>query len=264
MTTPNLETLTLQREGRVAIIELNRPEVMNAINMQMRQELRTTLEQIRHDSSIAVVILSAVPGKAFCAGMDLREFAKVLEQTPLSELRRFRWEMGEGIAEFDKPIIAAINGLAIGGGVELALMCDICFASTEASFAFAETSRGLIPGNGATQRLSRRIGRARALEMILSAQTVNAHDALDMGLVDHVVSPVDLLAKARALAEKIAANAPIAVRTAKAAIDRGLEMTLKEGLNLERDLATFIYTTNDAKEGPLAFIQKRPAQWKDC
>ena len=178
-------------------------------------------------------------------------------------MRRFRWERGEGIPQFDKPIIAAVNGLAIGGGVELALMCDICFAAETASFAFAEVTRGLIPGNGATQRLARRIGRSHALELILSARTVTAKEAGDLGLVDHVVPGTELIDQALALANLMANNAPIAVRTAKAAIDRGLDLSLEAGLNLERDLATFIYTTEDAKEGPRAFVQKRAALWKN-
>jgi enoyl-CoA hydratase/carnithine racemase len=143
------------------------------------------------------------------------------------------------------------------------LLCDICFAAQGATFAFAEVTRGLIPGNGGTQRLARRVGQSRALEMILSGRTVNADEALDMGLVDHVVSPDQLLAQARALAQQIAANAPVAVRMAKAAVTRGADLSLADGLQLERDLATFVYTTEDAKEGPQAFVQKRPPQWHD-
>jgi enoyl-CoA hydratase/carnithine racemase len=196
--------------------------------------------------------------------MDLREFSMQMANTPLSELRRFRWDKSEGISNFDKPIIAAINGLAIGGGVELALLCDICFASDNASFSFAEVSRGLIPGNGATQRLARRIGQSNAIELILSARSVNASEAASLGLVDHVVSSSDLMQQALALANLMANNAPIAVRTAKAAIIRGADLPLESGLNLERDLATFLYSTEDAKEGPRAFLEKRAPQWKNC
>jgi len=259
----NRETLLVEQRGRVAIVELNRPDVMNAINMQMRDDLSDVLGELRRDDSVGAVVLSAVGQKAFSAGMDLREFSQRLADLPLSEMRRFRWERGEGIPQFDKPIIAAVNGLAIGGGVELALMCDICFAAETASFAFAEVTRGLIPGNGATQRLARRIGRSRALELILSARTVTAKEAGDLGLVDHVVPGTELIDQALALANLMANNAPIAVRTAKAAIDRGLDLSLEAGLNLERDLATFIYTTEDAKEGPRAFVQKRAALWKN-
>lgn len=262
MSDPQHETIVLEQRGAVAVVTLNRPQAMNAINMQMRRELHAVMDRLRRDPDVGAVVLTAIGDKAFSAGMDLREFAQVLAQTPLPELRRFRWEPGEGIAGFDKPIIAAVNGLAIGGGVELALMCDICFASDAASFAFAEVSRGLIPGNGGTQRLTRRIGRSRALEMILSGRTVSAAEALDIGLVDHVVEAGSLLDHAVALGQQIASHAPVAVRNAKAAIVRGEDMSLADGLNLERDLATFLYTTEDAKEGPRAFIEKRAPRWQ--
>jgi len=259
----NRETLLVEQRDRVAIVQLNRPDVMNAINLRMREEMSELLNELRRDDSVGAVILSAAGDKAFSAGMDLREFSKQLANTPLSELRRFRWERSEGISTFDKPIISAVNGLAIGGGVELALLCDVCFASENATFAFAEVTRGLIPGNGATQRLARRIGQSKAIELILSAKTINASQAGSMGLVDHVVPPSELLSQALALANLMANNAPIAVRTAKAAITRGIDLPLEAGLNLERDLATFLYTTEDAKEGPRAFLEKRPANWKN-
>jgi enoyl-CoA hydratase/carnithine racemase len=141
-------------------------------------------------------------------------------------------------------------------------MCDISVAAQSANFAFAEVTRGLIPGNGGTQRLSRRIGRSKALEMVLSGRTVLADEALAMGLVDHVVAADQLLDRAVGLAQQIAANAPVAVRAAKSAIVRGEDLSLQEGLNLERDLATFLYTTDDAKEGPRAFVEKRPPRWQ--
>jgi len=259
----HFDTLLLERRGLVAIVTLNRPEVMNAINFHMRSELHALMDELRRDSSVAVVILTAAGDKAFSAGMDLKEFSEQMSKVPLSEMRRFRWEQGEGLAHFDKPIIAAVNGLAIGGGVELCLLCDICFASESASFTFAEVSRGLLPGNGGTQRLARRIGRSKALEMILSARKVTANEALEMGLVDHAVPAAQLQERALELAEQIASNAPVAVRLAKQAIVRGEDLTLTEGLNLERDLASFLYTTEDAKEGPKAFIEKRAPKWRN-
>ncbi len=262
MTSKPSETLLLARHGRVAIVTLNRPQALNAINLHMRDALYDLLDELRKDPEVGAVVLTGSGEKAFCAGMDLREFAQVLSQTSLPELRRFRWEKGDGLAQFDKPIIAAVNGLAVGGGVELALLCDICFAAESASFAFAEVTRGLIPGNGGTQTLARRIGRSRALEMILSGQTIKAAQAESIGLVDHLVPDQHLLEKAVELAERIAANAPVAVRLAKAAVTRGLDLSLADGLQLERDLATFAYTTEDAKEGPRAFLEKRPPHWR--
>jgi len=235
---------------------------MNAINMRMRSELRDLLQALRHDASVGAAVLTGSGDRAFCVGMDLREFAQTKEQTSIAEMRRFRWEQGEGLAGFDKPVIAAINGLAIGGGVELALLCDLVFASEQASFAFAEVKRGLMPGNGGTQRLSRRIGMPRALEMILSGRTVSAAQALDFGLVEYVVPAAELLTQAVALAQEMAVHAPVAVRTAKSAIQRGAELSLQDGLRLEQDLAAFLYTTEDAEEGPRSFLEKRAPVWK--
>jgi enoyl-CoA hydratase/carnithine racemase len=256
------ETITVARRGRVAILALNRPDAMNAISMQMRTELREALEALRRDAAIGAAVLTGAGDKAFSAGMDLREFAKTNAELPVAEMKRYRWENGEGIAAFDKPIVAAVNGLAIGGGVELALLCDLTFAAETASFAFGEVKRGLMPGNGGTQRLSRRVGTARALDMILTGRTVSADEALAIGLVEYVVPGAELLERAMALAEQMAANAPVAVRTAKAAVHRGADMALADALRLEQDLAAFLYTTEDAKEGPKAFLEKRSPVWK--
>ncbi len=262
MTSSTTETITVTRQGRVALIALNRPEAMNAINVQMRTELRETLELLRRDAEIGAVVLTGAGDKAFSAGMDLREFAKANVDVPIAEMKRYRWEHGEGIAAFDKPIIAAVNGLAIGGGVELVLLCDLTFAAEEATFAFGEIKRGLMPGNGGTQRLSRRVGTARALDMILTGRTVSAQEALTIGLIEYVVPKEALLERAVTLAELMAANAPVALRTAKAAVHRGADMALADGLRLEQDLASFLYTTEDAKEGPRAFLEKRTPVWK--
>ena len=262
MTIHTFETISQELRGRVAILTLNRPEAMNAINMKMRSELRTALDELKRDAQVDAVILTGAGEKAFSAGMDLREFAAMNANIPVAEMKRFRWEQGEGIAAFDKPIIAAINGLAIGGGVELTLLCDFAFAADHSSFAFGEVKRGLIPGNGGTQRLSRRVGTARALDMILTGRTVTAAEALSIGLVQYVVPQNELIEQALKLAEMMAANAPVAVRSAKAAIHRGADLTLADGLRLEQDMASFLYTTEDSKEGPKAFLEKRPAVWK--
>jgi enoyl-CoA hydratase/carnithine racemase len=256
------QTIGVTRRGRVAVLTLDRPEAMNAISTAMRAELRDALEVLRRDADVGAVVLTGGGDKAFSAGMDLREFAATQADLPIAELKRFRWAQGEGIAAFDKPILAAVNGLAIGGGVELALLCDLVFAVQEASFAFGEIRRGLMPGNGGTQRLSRRVGQARALEMILTGRTVGAAEALAIGLVEHVVPRAELLDRAVALAELMAANAPVAVRTAKSAIQRGAEMPLDDAIRLEQDLASFLYTTEDAREGPRAFLEKRPPVWR--
>jgi enoyl-CoA hydratase/carnithine racemase len=262
--TKSFETLTIAQRGRVAILTLNRPDVMNAINMQMRADLREALEALRRNAEVGAAVLTGAGAKAFSSGMDLREFARDYAGVPAAEMKRYRWEQGEGIVAFDKPLIAAVNGLAIGGGVELSLLCDLSFAGSSASFAFGEVKRGLMPGNGGTQRLSRRIGTARALDMILTGRTVSAQEALSIGLIEYVVPDTEMLARAVALAELMAANAPVAVLTAKAAIQRGIELSLQDGLRMEHDLAAFLYTTEDAQEGPRAFLEKRPPVWRGC
>lgn len=262
MTDSPYETISVARQGRVAVLTLNRPEAMNAISMRMRAELRSALEELRRDPLAGAAVLTGAGDKAFSAGMDLREFAKANADVPIPEMRRFRWEQGEGLAAFDKPVIAAVNALAIGGGVELALLCDIVYAAEGASFAFAEVKRGLMPGNGGTQRLARRIGKARALEMILTGRTVDAREALSFGLVEYVVPRAELLVRAIALADQMAGNAPVALRCAKEAIHRGTELPLADGLRLEQDLAAFLYTTDDAREGPRAFLEKRDPVWQ--
>lgn len=262
MTAAPEPTIAITRQGRVAVLTLERQQAMNAINLQMRADLRAALDALRRDPDVGAAVLTGGGDKAFSAGMDLREFAAANATVPVAEMKRFRWEQGEGLATFDKPIIAAVNGLAIGGGVELALLCDMIFAAERASFAFAEIKRGLMPGNGGTQRLARRIGNARALDMILTGRTVAAHEARAMGLVESVVPDGELLERAVALAAQMAANAPVAVRTAKAAIQRGAELPLQDGLRLEQDLAAFLYTTQDASEGPRAFLEKRPPVWQ--
>ena len=262
MTPATPETLSIARHGRVAVLTLQRPEALNAINMQMRAELREALEALRRDADIGAAVLTGAGDKAFSAGMDLREFSKTQAGVPVTEMRRFRWEQGEGLAAFDKPVIAAVNGLAVGGGVELALLCDMIFAAEGASFAFGEVKRGLMPGNGGTQRLARRIGQPRALEMILTGRTVAAAEALAIGLVEYVLPSDQVLARAIALAGEMAANAPVAVRMAKNAVVRGAELSLADGLRLEQDLASLLYTTEDAREGPLAFLEKRAPAWQ--
>lgn len=255
------ETISVDNDGGVALVTLNRPEVLNALSDRLRQELETALDGLRRDDGVKVLVLTGGGERAFSAGLDLREFSRVLDTMSPTDMRRFRWSKPSPLATFDKPTIAAVNGLAVGGGVEMALLCDIVVAAEHATFAFAEVRRGLMPGNGGTQRLARRVGRGRALEMILTGRTITAQEAVSIGLADHLVAGGQLLAKAHEIAHAIAGNAPAAVRMARDAIQRGLEMPLEDGLRLESDLAAFLYTTADAREGPKAFVEKRPPSW---
>lgn len=255
------ETIRFDKADGVGVLTLARPEVHNALNQRLRDEMATTLESARLDDEVGVLILTGDGTRAFCAGLDLKEFAQQVAQVAPTELRRRRWAHPHPLAVFDKPTIAAVNGLAVGGGVELALQCDLIVAADSATFTLAEVTRGIIPGNGGTQRLARRIGRARALEMILTGRAVAAPEALALGLVEYVLPAGEVLDKARDIARAMARGAPVAVRLARQAVIRGLELPLEDGLRLESDLATLCYSTDDAREGPRAFVEKRAPRW---
>ena len=257
---PGPVTVRLQSDAGVAVVTLDRPEVHNAFDERMREQLAAAMAQSAADPEIGVVIITGAGPRAFCAGMDLREFAA----TPMSVTarRRQRRARAAPLSDFSKPVIAAVNGVAIGFGLELALQCDILVSAQNATFALAEVRRGIIPGGGGTQRLARRVGHGRAMEMILTGRTVDADLALRYGLVEYVVPAEELMARTTALAREILANAPVAVQLAREAVRRGMDLPLAEGLRLEDDLLAIAMGTEDSREGPQAFAQKRPARWR--
>ncbi len=240
--------ITYRQQEHLAYITLNRPEVGNTINQPLAQELTDICGRINSDDSIYVVVITGAGDKAFCAGGEPGVSAS--------------YNVAAAIASIDRPVIAAINGDALGQGLELALSCDIRLASKGARFALAEVASGLIPMDGGTQRLPRLIGKGKALELILTAETINAEEALAIGLVSKVVPQEDLAAEAETLAEAIAAKAPIALRYVKEAVNKGLDLTLEQGLRLEADLYFLLHTTADRTEGIKAFLEKRPPQFK--
>lgn len=254
------EVLLVEKRAGVAVVTLNRPEVHNALDERLRGQLAVAMSRLGADAEIGVLVVTGGGPRAFCAGMDLREFAAT--PVPATRRRQQRRERVDPFAAFPKPTIAAVNGLALGAGLELMLQCDIVVAAAGASFALPEVRRGLIPGGGGTQRLARRIGQGRAMEMILTGRTITAALALEYGLVEYVVPDEEVLPKAQALGREILANAPVAVQLARDAIRRGLELPLPEGLRIEDDLVALAVGTADAREGPLAFAQKRPPQWR--
>jgi enoyl-CoA hydratase/carnithine racemase len=257
--TPAPVSVLLESHASVAVVTLNRPEVHNAVDEAMRVQFAAVMAQAAADPAIGVVVITGAGLRAFSAGLDLREFAA----TPLSVTarRRQRRARTNPLVDFAKPVIAAVNGVAIGFGLELVLQCDIVVAAANATFALAEVRRGLIPGGGGTQRLARRIGQGRAMEMILTGRTIDAELALRYGLLEYVVPAEELMARARALAHEILANAPVGVQLAREAVRRGIELPLADGLRLEDDLLAIAMGTEDAHEGPLAFAQKRPPRW---
>ena len=254
------QTIRYELAGGVATITLNRPDVLNAMNNVMRTELLELFAGLRSDEAVRAVVVTGAGERAFCAGADIREFLEPPVPTRFREERRrldFRREMDR----CPQPIIAAIRGFALGGGLELALACDIRVAAEDAQLGLTEINLAIIPGGGGTQRLPRLVGRGKALEMILTGMRVPAPEALRLGLVERVVPVAELLSSAQALAKSIAENAPIALRYAKEAVVSGLELPLADGLRLENDLATLLRTTEDRVEGARAFVEKRKPKW---
>lgn len=258
--THDTDKVLMENRSGVAWVTLNRPDVHNAVDEELRAQLAAVLENAATDSKIGVVVLTGAGTRAFSAGMDLKEFANAsMSVTARRQQRRAR---KNPLLDFPKPLLAAINGVAMGLGLEIALQCDIAIAATNATFALSEVRRGIIPGSGGTQRLARRVGQGRAMEMILTGRTVDAQTALTYGLVEYVVPADELMMHADKLSREIIANAPVAVQLARDAVRRGIELPLSEGLRLEDDLVAISFATKDAREGPLAFAQKRPPLWR--
>jgi len=242
-------TVVYTKKDHIAHITLNRPDAGNIINQQLAQELEAVCCGISQDEDVYVVILTGAGDKAFCSGSELQKSGT-------------GYRAATAIASIDRPVIAAINGDAVGQGLELALSCDIRLASDRARFGFPQVAQGLIPCDGGTQRLPRIVGRGKALELIFTAETITAREALEIGLVSKVVDGASLAVEAEALAKTIAAKGPIALRFIKEAVNKGLDLTLEQGLRLEADLYFLLHTTADRTEGITAFLEKRPPQFK--
>jgi enoyl-CoA hydratase/carnithine racemase len=250
-----------RRSSCIALLTLDRPQSMNAIDPLMMEEIGQAVITVEQDPDVVVLIVTGEGEKAFSSGLDLRAFKdSSLSKSPLQPSSR-RFASRHPFETMTKPIVAAVNGLAFGGGLELALLSDIVIAADHATFAAKEVSRGLIPGNGATQRLPRRIGMMQAMEMILTASVIDAEKALNLGLVNRVVPIKGLLEEAERIGSAIAANGPVAVRLAKEAMLRGIDVPLTRGLEIERDLSNLVHQTEDAKEGIRSFIERRPPNW---
>lgn len=255
-----MSPLIYQREEQIVLLTLNRPDKRNSLSTELANELASRLAGLESDDSLRVVILTGM-GPAFCAGTDISELTNLTEATA-SELSLRGQQLCDQIESFPVPVIAAVNGFAAGGGCELALACHLRVASTNARFSLPETRLGLIPAYGGTQRLSRDIAVARALEMMLAGSELDANSALQIGLLNRVVEPNELMIAARALGNEIAALAPLAIRACLKAVTEGLKLPFAEGLALERQLFASLFTTEDAKEGTQAFLEKRPPVFK--
>jgi len=254
------ETLLLERRDRVAFITINRPDKRNALNIKMREEGATLLDELRQDDSIGVVVFTGAGDKAFIAGADIAEFAgrSAMMQRDVMTAR----SLFTAIDSFPKPVIAMINGYCLGGGCELALACDLRIASENASFGQPEINLGIIPGGGGTQRLPRLIGEGKAMELILTGEIIDAQTAFAIGLVNHVVPADQLAAKTMEIAQRIAEKSPIALRLAKEAVKLAARSSLDEGLRREVDLFALCFSTEDKDEGVKAFLEKRKPAFK--
>jgi enoyl-CoA hydratase len=257
---PILENLLYEKKGAIAYVTLNRPKVLNALNQQTWKELSTVFEDARDDPEIQGVILTGAGDKAFIAGADIGELAHVTA-VEAEQSSSYGQAVLDLIENLGKPVIAAVNGYALGGGCETAMACTIRVAAEQAKFGQPEVTLGLIPGGGGTQRLPRLVGKGRALQLILSGGMIDAQEAHRIGLVNEVVPAGDLLTRAEAILKQIFANAPIAVKFSLEAVNRGLETTLAEGLSLEASLFGLCAGTGDKAEGTSAFLAKRAPQF---
>ena len=254
------QTIIYEKRSGTAVVTLNRPKALNALNQQSLTELLQVFEDIRLDDAVAGVIMTGAGSKAFAAGADIKELA-VLTPTEAAALSRRGHALMDAIEMLGKPVVAAVNGYALGGGCELAMACTVRIAVEHAKFGQPEVTLGLIPGYVGTQRLSRLIGKGRALQMILSGQSIDAHEAF-IGLVNEVASDDELLGRAKSMLALMTINAPVALRLAIEAVNQGLDSSLENGCALEASLFGLCASTADRTEGTRAFLEKRKPEFK--
>lgn len=255
-----MENVLLERDGHLAIVTVNRPTKLNALDGATIGELAAAFHSLSHDKEVGAIILTGAGEKAFVAGADISVLAKqgVLDGKENARTGQALTHLMESVPQ---PILAAINGFALGGGLELALACDLRFASQNAKLGLPEVSLGIIPGYGGTQRLPRLVGSGVALQMILTGDQITADEALRIGLINAVFAPTELLTGVKAIASKIVSRGPTAVALAKQAVRRGAALPMADALQLEADLFGIISSTAEMKEGMQAFLEKRKPSW---
>jgi enoyl-CoA hydratase len=253
--------LLFEKKNATAYVTVNRPKVLNALNIATIEELNAAFTEIRSDANVRVVILTGAGEKAFAAGADIGEIAS-LDEASGKELASRGQVAFNLIENLGKPVIACVNGFALGGGCELAMACTFRLVSENAKFGQPEVKLGLIPGYGATQRLPRLVGKGMAMQLLLTGEIITAQEALRIGLANEVTPSADLMPRAEAIAQKILANAPIAAQYVMEAVNKGMEMPLAQGSALEVQLFGACCGTEDKREGTAAFLEKRTAQFK--
>ena len=256
-----LANVLYEKKGTIAYVTVNRPKVLNALNTPTWADLRKAFEDARDDAALRGVILTGAGNKAFIAGADIGELAQVTA-FEAEQSSRFGQEVLDLIENLGKPVIAAVNGFALGGGCETAMACTMRIAVESAKFGQPEVKLGLLPGGGGTQRLPRLVGKGRALALILSGEMIDAQEAYRIGLINEIVAAADLIPRAEAILKKIASNAPIAVKLALEAANKGMETSQGEGLLLEASYFGLCAATEDKKEGTCAFLEKRAPRFQ--
>jgi enoyl-CoA hydratase/carnithine racemase len=256
----NLVNVLYEKRNGIAYVTVNRPKVLNALNTPTWKDLRTAFEDARDDATVRGVILTGAGNKAFVAGADIGELAQATG-FDAEQSSRFGQQVLDLIENLGKPVIAAVNGFALGGGCETAMACTVRLAVETAKFGQPEVTLGLVPGGGGTQRLPRLVGKGRALQLILSGDMITAQEAYRIGLVNEIVPAAELIARAEAILKRIAANAPIAVKLGLEAVNKGMETSQDEGLLLEASYFGLCAATEDKKEGTSAFLEKRVPQF---
>src|SRR3990172_5577919 len=254
----NEKLIVTSKEDGYAIVQFNRPDVLNAINMEAMTELGDALEALDKDDDVRCIILTGNE-KAFAAGADIKEMA---DASAMEMLKRDQFARWDRIRKVKKPIVAAVSGFALGGGCELMMTCDIVIASETARIGQPEINIGVMPGAGGTQRLTRAVGKVKAMEMVLTGSMITAQEALQWGLVNKVVAVEYFLQEAKNLAKEIASKPPLAVKMAKEAVLKAFDTTIEGGLEFERKNFYLLFSSEDQKEGMKAFVEKRKAQWK--
>ena len=255
-----MTNVLIERKDNIGIVTVNRPEQMNSLNSVTRKEMAEAFTELGDDSEILVIILTGTPGKAFIAGADIKEFLKLNLKTE-KELEN-DWIVTEVIENLKKPVIAMIDGFCLGGGLEIAMSCDLRVASDRTKLGQPEINIGIIPGAGGTQRLTRLVGEGRAMEMILTGRMVKAEEGLQYGILNFIFTHDELEEKTMEMAKKITEKSPYAIERAKQSVKSVSNMNLKEGLKFEREMFLECFTSDDGKEGITAFIEKRKANFK--